>query len=453
MSEVELELIRNCFEGATPAILATVDRQGMPNVSLISHVHYLDAGRVALSYQFFNKTRRNLLATGTASVEIVDPVTCARYRLALVYEGTETAGPLFEVMKARLAGIASHAGMQGVFRLLGADVFRVRAAEAVPGPVLPAPPAQRNLLGAARRIVADLSTAPAGDLGALVDRALDALGRHLGIGHAMVLTLEASEGRLYTVASRGYPVSGVGSEIPLGAGVIGVAAREAVPIRIGQFSADYAYGAAIRDETLRAGVAAPEAVIPFPGMAAPGSQIALPLRHAGRTLGVLFAESAEPMRFWHGDEDALALVADHLAVLTALATELDAPPAETNPPLAAPPAWPAVTVRLQGTDNSVFLDHEYLIKGVAGAIFWKLASEHVAHGRTEFTNRELRHCPELRLPKYAENLEARLVLLERRLAERREPIRIERSGRGRFRLALGCPLRLETADGGEPHAA
>lgn len=229
MSEVELEVIRNCFEGATPAILATVDRQGMPNVSLISHAYYLDAGRVALSYQFFNKARRNLLATGTASVEIVDLVTCARYRLALVYEGTETAGPLFDVMKARLVGIASHASMQGVFRLLGADVVRVRAAEAVPGPVFPAPPAQRNLLGAARRIVADLGAAPGGDLGALVDRALDAFGRYLGIGHAMVLTLEASEGRLYTGASRGYPVSGIGSEIPLGPGVIGVAAREAVP--------------------------------------------------------------------------------------------------------------------------------------------------------------------------------------------------------------------------------
>jgi hypothetical protein len=301
--------------------------------------------------------------------------------------------------------------------------------------------------------VADLGEAPADDLGALVDRALGALGRHLGIGHAMVLTLETSEERLYTVASRGYPVSGVGSEVPLGAGVIGVAAREGVPIRIGQFSADYAYGAAIRDEALRAGLAAPEATIPFPGMAAPGSQIALPLRHAGRTLGVLFAESAEPMRFWHDDEDALALIADHLAVLMALAAEADGPAAEAYRPLTAPQARPIVTVRLQGTDNSVFLDHEYLIKGVAGAIFWKLASDHVAHGRTEFTNRELRSCPELRLPKHAENLETRLVLLERRLAERREPIRIERCGRGRFRLALGCPLRLDPPGGGEPHAA
>ena len=34
---------------------------------------------------------------------------------------------LFEAMKARLAGIASQVGMTGVFRLLGSDVFRVRA--------------------------------------------------------------------------------------------------------------------------------------------------------------------------------------------------------------------------------------------------------------------------------------------------------------------------------------
>ena len=99
-------------------------------------------------------------------------------------------------------------------------------------------------------------------------------------------------------------------------------------------------------------------------------------------------------------------------------------------------------VRYYPADDSVFLDHDYLIKGVAGAIFWKLVREH-ARGRVDFTNRELRLDRALRLPEHAENLEARLVLLERRLRERGGAIRIEKSGRGRFRLGVAAPLTLE----------
>ena len=78
----------------------------------------------------------------------------------------------------------------------------------------------------------------------------------------MVLMLDEAAGRLYTVASTGYPRSGIGSEIALGEGVIGVAARERAPIRIGHMTADYAYGAAIR---ARGGTGATE--IPYPGLA------------------------------------------------------------------------------------------------------------------------------------------------------------------------------------------
>ena len=62
----------------------------------------------------------------------------------------------------------------------------------------------------------------------LLNTTLAGLADHLGIRHAMVLMLDASSQRLYTVASCGYATSGVGSEIEIGEGVICVAAREAV---------------------------------------------------------------------------------------------------------------------------------------------------------------------------------------------------------------------------------
>ena len=53
--------------------------------------------------------------------------------------------------------------------------------------------------------------------------------------------------------------------------------------------------------------------------------------------------------------------------------------------------------------------------------------------------------PALELPDFRDNFESRLVLLKRRLDEREAPIRIEKTGRGRFRLVVGTQLVLEQA--------
>jgi len=446
MTALTLDLLRDCMEGVVPAVLATCDEACRPNVSFISQVHYVDPERVALSYQFFNKTRRNLLATGRASVAIFDPVGLGDYRLELDYEETRTAGPLFESMKAKLAGIASHSGMEGVFRLLGADVFRVRSIETIFASTMPRPLDGRNLLSAARRTSVDL--AESRSLGELFDRALSCLERHFGIEHAMVLLLDERGRRLYTVASLGYATSGIGSEIEVGQGVIGVAARERTPIRIGQMASDYSYGAAIRDRARSIGMSWSEATeIPYPGLPAPESQIALPIVSGRTVIGVLFAESPEGLRFRYDDEDALAMVADRIAALMPLAQEGAEAPRPRPSVAARPPEAEAAALRVRhyDADDSVFLNHDYLIKGVAGAIFWKLVREFVATGRAEFTNRELRLDAGLRLPEYADNLEARLFLLQRRLCERESPVRIEKTGRGRFRLCAPGALVLEEA--------
>src|SRR5215467_10032940 len=145
MSELTVDSIRRCLEGDIPASIATCAPDGTPNVTMLSQVQYVDGQHVALSYQFFSKTRENILANPVAQLELVDPVTGAVFQLSLRYLRTETAGPLFENMKAKLAGIASHTGMQGVFRLLGADIYRVLAIQAVPGLTMPEPP-RPNLL-------------------------------------------------------------------------------------------------------------------------------------------------------------------------------------------------------------------------------------------------------------------------------------------------------------------
>jgi hypothetical protein len=83
------------------------------------------------------------------------------------------------------------------------------------------------------------------------------------------------------------------------------------------------------------------------------------------------------------------------------------------------------------------------VKGVPGRILWSLLREHVATGRTLFSNRELRLDESLGLPAGNDNLEARLLVLRRRLADRGTPIGLERVGRGRLELTASRPLRLD----------
>jgi adenylate cyclase len=262
----------------------------------------------------------------------------------------------------------------------------------------------------------------------------------------MLLMADEAGNRLYTVASRGYTASGVGSEIPIGQGVIGVAARERTPIRITHMTGEYAYSRAIRESVAQSRYADMlETEIPLPGLPESRSQLAVPVIVGGRLLGVLYVESAEDLRFSYDDEDALVAAAALIGL--AMRNLQDTAESQDDTPLAvsgpAPMAGAPLTVRHYGVDDSVFLGDDYLIKGVAGAVVWKLLRDYVRGGRTEFTNRELRLDPSLRLPDVSDNLEARLILLQRRLAERSGVLAIEKTGRGRFRFCVRRPVQIQ----------
>ncbi len=449
MSALTLDAIRDCMEGAVPATLATASPAGEPNAAYLSQVEYVDPATLALSFQFFNQTRRNVLANPVARLIVAHPLTGARYRLRVRYRRTETAGPLFERMKAKLAGIASHTGMSGIFRLQGSDIYAVEEIERIPGDVLPAPGPRRNLLSAVR--VSAQRLAGACDIDALLECSLDCLRTQFDVHHALVLIHDARNARLYTVASMGYEDSGVGSEIPLGHGVVGVAARERAPIRIGHATSEYAYGRAMREAAQAAGLAL-ETEIPLPGLAQSRSQLAVPIEAFGRLIGVLFADSDTDMRFGYDDEDALVALAGQLGTAIHVLqheAEGEGEPAasgaaDTAQPGARSPISSAAPLRIRHfcENDSVFLGDEYLIKGVAGAIFWALAQDYVNAGRTLFSNRELRLDPRIRLPELSDNLEARLILLQKRLDERSAGVRLEKAGRGRFRLAVARALTL-----------
>lgn len=117
--------IKPALQGIIPAALATCALDGTPNVTTVSQVYWVDPDHVALSFQFFNKTIRNIRQNPRASVVFHDPQRGTAWELELRYERSETEGPLFESMEMQLDAIASMQGLSGVFQLKAADIYRV----------------------------------------------------------------------------------------------------------------------------------------------------------------------------------------------------------------------------------------------------------------------------------------------------------------------------------------
>ena len=113
------------LQGTFPNCLNTVDSHGIPNTSYISQVSYIDDEHVAISNQFLNKSMKNIRATKKVSVNVISPENFDSWYLHLDYVRSETEGDLFEDMSMKLEVIASMSGMEDVFKLQAAEVFKV----------------------------------------------------------------------------------------------------------------------------------------------------------------------------------------------------------------------------------------------------------------------------------------------------------------------------------------
>jgi hypothetical protein len=460
---VRIEDLAPCFQGVVPSIIATCSRDGEPNVTYLSHVRLIDSRHVALSCQFFNKTKINVLENPYASVIIYDPVTFDSWHLKLRYDRAETSGPLFDEMAMRIEVIASHTGMTGVFRLISADVYEVLALERdegflmPPDPVLDAGPpvfAPGPLTEIRGLQVVSARIARAGDLDELLAGTLQVLDELFGFAHAMVLVPDESGKRLVTIESRGYGEQGIGAEVAFGDGILGTVAEKRRMIRVAGVGAELAYGRAIRgrvEESGGRGRLAPE--IPLAGLCDAEAHLALPLLVADRLTGVLAFESRDPLFFDDWDEAFLQIVANQIAMGIDRMQAEDEEPAPSTVPRSRRRAQsaprtdrPRRTFVFYKNDDCVFVDGEYLVRNVPGKILWKLLGLYRREGQVEFTNRELRLDPKLGLPSLKDNLESRLILLRKRLAQKCPDVRMIPLRRGRFALELDCDVDLVEKD-------
>jgi hypothetical protein len=126
--------IRPVMENGVPVAIATCSSDGIPNVTIVSEVYYVDPGRVALSFQFFSKTVRNVRENPHATIVLNEPVAGRRWVLSVEYDHSETEGPIFDTMDMQIEAIASATGMSGIFKLRAADVYRVLHVEPILNP-------------------------------------------------------------------------------------------------------------------------------------------------------------------------------------------------------------------------------------------------------------------------------------------------------------------------------
>lgn len=437
--------IRACLECLLPASVGSASDDGRPNVTWLSLVHRLDETHVGLSRQFFRKTSQNILVNRKLQVLMLHPGNGRQYQLNLEHEHTETEGPRYERMRTRLDAVASQSGMSRVFRLKGLDVCRVLSVCEVPmeAEALTVARAETGTPHERLKAFSDQVSA-AGDVEELITRCLGALDTCLGYRHAMLLLVDGTGERLYTVASHGYPSSGAGSEVRVGEGLLGIAAERRESVLTSNMAKERAYAGAVRLSAVQSGQEDDlERAIPLPGLPNVMSQLVVPLLARGRLLGVLCLQSSTPGRFLSDDEQMANVAATEIGLAMALLQV--APTVGTGPwRIAVPPAEiPPAGITHYASDDSVFIDNEYLIKGVAGRILWRMLRQFSESHRVDFSNKEIRLDRALALPDLNDNLEARLILLRRRLQDRCSFIHIVKTGRGRFRLNIDRGLSLQ----------
>ena len=404
--------------GVIPSWFATCSADGVPNATILSIVHYVDSERVALTRQFFNKTRANLDANPQAQVIVVDPGSGDQFALDLRYLHTRPRGRSSTRSRRTSRRSPPRPGMSG----------RLPAARRRHPPR----PALRPFGDSARSVEEERSR-PSATCSPLLDEfvrrlalcteyaeaarvGLEALDDLFGFAYSILLTADERGDRLFAVASNGYTPSGVGAEVPVGVGLVGIAAERRRVVCVPSLARSRAMNAAIQESIRRAAPSSGAAEIELPGLERVRSAAAVPLLARGEFTGVLYLESEQEGEFGPGDDRLLRILGGQLAAaLAMLRSGSRRERADESAPAAIPRGSPLAVAYYQA-DDSVFVDDATWSRACPGGSSGSCCASTPPTARTNFTNRELRLDESLGLPAGNDNLEARLLVLRKRLA-------------------------------------
>lgn len=149
------------------------------------------------------------------------------------------------------------------------------------------------------------------DVDTILADILHLIEKYFTFKYSMILLLDETGSSLRVVASNGYEKTGIGAEVKVGVGIIGVVAKKKKMIRMSAVDIQRRLVAASQTNTNSSAEKTSE--VKLPGLANPKSHIAIPLLIKGQLVGVLSVEGTNYYMFKENDEPLINILANQAA--------------------------------------------------------------------------------------------------------------------------------------------
>lgn len=417
--KIELSQLRDCFQGIVPALICTHDNEGTPNVSYLSHVEYVSENELALSNQFFSKTKRNVLQTKQALLLLLHPRTLQQYELRLSFKQSQTSGEIFEKMSLRLSIIAANEGKAHIYKLLSSDIYEVisiteRLGMSKSPVALPAAIPWRTGFTYGEMARGFLETMTATDF--KPKESIDLLLKTVRFGFGIddcyfYLINDSGEVQLYNSENLKQNSQELFAEHY---NVVKKVANYGKPIMLAGLQLQRRYLNSILDEKSEVRSIA--------------RQLAIPVVFRGNGLGVLIIEDGEASG-WD-----LEMVQALRSMCTSLALELGK---SGKVDFSKEIISAGLNFNYHRESETLFLNDIVFIKNLPSKILSYVLSKYLKGEKTIFSNQEIICALQSDFPIEGKaNFESRLILIKKRLEEKGLPLRLVSRGRGQFELIV-----------------
>lgn len=114
--------------GVVPATLITCCNNGIPNITNISRVWYVDQNHVAIANHMLKKSIRNLQENPYAFIRTMDTNTFSTWEIEVKYEGPRTNGEIFVEMTNQFGILSMMLNSELPITVQSAEIFSVLSA-------------------------------------------------------------------------------------------------------------------------------------------------------------------------------------------------------------------------------------------------------------------------------------------------------------------------------------